>query len=210
MIGTGIRTCLAACIIILTAVTASAQTYPLSLELNGNGSVAEADLGFTWAILADEKDESSASVTLNAGLLYNYDDYSIGNIGLSMSHPLSGGLTVRYGIKGLLGQVDLEEDRKDGDLAGIGFFFSGIYDFTIESGVPFELEAYLGLAPSATCFQDADDYFEVKSTFGFHILTEKRGTVFIGYRYLKVQFDASPDDWDISDDGVFVGVKFRF
>lgn len=176
-----------------------------SLELNANDTVAEARLGRQW------NSGSVYNVNTQVNLINHTDDYLLGSLDLSWRNTVMyTGLSLDMGFKGLWGQVE-QSGEKDPDAGAVGFLIGAAYQFP-ESRWGIPLEAALGfcLAPDPLCFQDSDGYTEFRTSLGFHVLDQQRGTIQLGFRRFSLSFDDSVRETEKSDNALFLGYRFRF
>ncbi len=189
------------------------DAYPFFFELNANQSEAEFTLGHTW-----EENENNFLTSVGIGALYSDENYKIINASFTLGNrELIESVKLGMGFKGLVGTV--KEDRKEDDLGAVGFLFSAVYDIPevdfFYYGVPldFEFTGEICMAPSQLCFDKLSEYTEIKTSFGLYVLGQKKGIISIGYRYIHAQFEDEDDDdnnWEKSNNAVFVGYRFIF
>ncbi len=184
---------------------------PFHFEITAGENTAEGEFGYTWG-----SRQGALLGGIAVGGMYNDDYFQFLYAQATMGNEFLPGLQFQAGFKGLGGTV--EEDNADGsgrtiegDLGSVGFLFSLTYNFrtSASSAAPFQVYGSVCVAPSPMCFSDVDEFWEWKTGFGVHILGEERGTVLLGYRYIKAGLEEE-EDWDISDDGFFLGLRFRF
>jgi len=180
------------------------------IEVDANQSSVEGRLGITRAF-------GDSGTLLYGGInVINSDDedYTVGGLSLSVGNKvLSEMLRLDIGFKGLWGTM--KQQRKEGDVMAAAFLLSFIYDIPgveVFYDVPldFELSGNLCIAPDSLSFGDADNYTEYRISLGLNILGDKIGTLLVGYRGIKAEFGEDRKKWDLSDNAVFGGLKFRF
>ncbi|GBC63143.1 hypothetical protein DENIS_4136 [Desulfonema ishimotonii] len=181
---------------------AAAHAGGFNIDVNVNQSVLEARAGGEWA--ADP-----STVSAGIGILYDEDDYTLGAADLSIGNPIFiPDLIFGMGLRGLWGEV--EKDSEDGDMAAVALMLSAVYEPIQLMDVPLEITGQLCGALSPMCFQDSDGYLEFKTTVGLYVLKERKGVLYTGYRYLNIRFDDDFSESDLTDNSVFLGIKFRF
>ncbi|WP_207680574.1 hypothetical protein [Desulfonema magnum] len=189
------------------------NAYPFFFELNANQSEAEFILGHTW-----EENENNFLTSVGIGALYSDENYKIINASFALGNrELIERVNLGMGFKGMWGTA--EEGRKQDDLGAVGFLFSAVYDIPevdfFYYGVPFDFEisGEICIAPSQLCFDKLNEYTEIKTSFGLYVLGQKKGIISVGFRYLQAQFEDEDDEdnnWEKSNNAVFVGYRFIF
>ncbi len=190
--------------IFITIITSSicvASAY--HFEINANRSSVEAKFDVTTAI-------DQGSLTTGVSTIYDEDDYKILSAGVALGDEiLAPGLKCSLGFKGVLGQV--EEDQQDSDVMAISFLLSAVYDIPETlSPIPIKASAGICVAPEPLCFLDSDRYLDIRTSLSFYII--ENGAIIVGYRRLKIHFDNDnpANNWEMSDDALFVGYRLRF
>lgn len=176
-----------------------AGTY--DFEVNNGNSVLEARFNSTLPLGGD-------FIKTGIGAVYNNDDYTIGDITLGWGREVFvPELRFTLGFRGILG--DIETDDKDSDLSGVGVLFSGAYKIPEAFlPLPMDISAQVCLVPDPFCFSDSETYLEWRASIGFGIM--KGGALILGYRYIKARFDDNQDQWEMSDEMIFLGYQFRY
>ncbi len=186
-------------------------TYPTSFEVNANQSDVEAVLGHTW-----EADERTFLTSIGIGGLYSSEeDYKLFSGSFTLGNrAFIEGLRLDMGFRGVWGKI--EKGKREGDVGAVGFLGSLSYDFPeveIFYGVmPFdsEISGSIHWSPGALCFDKLDNYMEMKATFGFYVLEQKKGFLFFGARSILAEFKEDSDYWKKTDNAGFVGCRFIF
>ena len=143
------------------------------------------------------------------------EDYTIGGLAVSLGgNTLTSDLQLDIGFRGIFGKVD--KKREDGNVMALAFLIALIYDIPeigIYNRIPldFEVRTEVNTAPEPLSFGDSNNYLEINTSLGLHVLGNKRGTLLVGYRNILSEFkNDERDDWELSDASWFVGYRFRF
>jgi len=150
-------------------------------------------------------------LVLGAGFLYSDDDYWFTNAHMAVKDEVFvPGLSLGLGFRGVLGEVEININRRDRDFE-VGAFclqFLGDYDFRKNTTrLPISISASISGAPEILSFRETKRYVEFNTTFNFHI--NNWATAFAGYRKIDIEFDDPVDvDWD--DDALFGGIRLSF
>jgi hypothetical protein len=135
-------------------------------------------------------------------------DYWLGNVNFSLQDEVFvPALELGLGLKGVFGTTDFVTGKRDTFALPIEFLAG--YDFRKSAiNFPVSLFASLAYAPSAISFSDTDNYLEFYTTGSFHI--NYYAAIYLGYRKLEIDYDASGRKDTLSDDAWLFGVKFSF
>lgn len=196
-----INFCAAVVIVMLISLPADAARF--MLDFNANGSVLEGRSEIEWDI-------DPNFVTLGGGILYDEDDYTLGQADVTFGSPLQTGVNSRFnmGLQGIFGQVD--DPTENADASAVAITLSGAVEPGRIYEMPLELTAMVAGAFGPMAFQDADGFWEFKTTFGLYVLQNRLGAVYIGYRYLNLDLDDEFSDADVSESEFVFGFRFRF
>ena len=185
------------------ADNADNNTDKFHFELSTSSSGLEARLDVTRTL-------DQGYLKAGAGGVYenNDDEYKIVDVKFVFGNEmLMDQLTCELGFKGLLG--DIEEDRRDGDLAAIGFLLSAAYEIPkTVSPIPVEVSTSVCLAPSALSFLDSERYAEIGIGVGFQII--ENAALVLGYKHIKVHIHEHHRHWTMRDDAVSIGLRLSF
>ena len=172
---------------------------PYMIDINVGSSALELGYGEVYPL------NYPMIVTTGVNTLFDFDDYLLLRGNICLGNETIPGITLKIGFEGLLGRND-----SDDNLGSVGVLVSAAYDQRSKSGIPFEFSLQFGLAPSTLCFFDLDEYMEFEAILGLHLFTgERRGTIYVGYRYINIGFDDDGTD-DLSDSTPLLGFKYRF
>lgn len=132
-----------------------------------------------------------------------FDDYYLLLGNLSMGNEIVTGWTMNIGLEAVLGMGGTDDDY----IGGVGVKVFVEYDQKYEEGVTFEFNIGMSLAPTATCFLDAEEFLEFKTTIGMNLFSgETRGTIYVGFRYIDIQFENE----EVSEGTPVIGFRYRF
>lgn len=188
------------CMLILPAAAAAANT---SIDLNVNDEEVQAGIDV-------RTDPFQTPLVVGAGFLYsdNGEEYWLSDIHAAVKDEvLLPALSLGLGLKGLLGNTDF--GPRDFDTSALAFQFLGDYDFRkTAANLPLSVSAGLDYAPEVLSFGDTDEYLYFYSHLAFHI--NDYAAVFVGYRDLDIDYEDGGDRDELSDDAVFLGVRFSF
>jgi hypothetical protein len=139
---------------------------------------------------------------LAVGLFFNDDDDVIFDASLMQMRQASedAPLTFGVGVKGYLGQLD------DPDADVFAFAVGGEVRYTIPGTMPMAVYARAFYAPNITSFGDAEEVMDYQVGYQIEVLPQT--TAFVGVRHFEIETD--DDDYDLSDDEFFVGVRLTF
>ncbi|MCP4346797.1 MAG: hypothetical protein GY795_14875 [Desulfobacterales bacterium] len=185
--------------------------YPTSFEVNANQSDVEAVLGHTW-----EADERTFLTSIGiSGLYSSEEDYKLFSGSFTLGNrALIEGLRLDMGFRGVWGEI--EKGKREGDVGAVGFLGSLSYDFPeveiFYGAMPFdsEISGSIHWSPGALCFDKLDNYIEMKATFGFYVLEQKKGFLFVGARSIMAEFEEESGYWKKTDNAGFLGCRFIF
>ena len=186
-------------ITIMMSSVAFAGIY--DLEMNAGSSTLEARFNANLPL-------GKGFLSTGLGAIYNDDDYKIADIKLALGKDIVlPGLKFALGFRGLWGEID--RNYQGSDLMAIGLMFSGKYTAPKNiSPIPVDISMDFSLAPDPLCYLDSDRYLEFRTSLDLSIV--KSGALILGYRHIKVGFDDSHGQWDMSDDTFFVGYQLRY
>jgi hypothetical protein len=192
---------LLACLLIGPAQT-GALAASATFEFNSNNSVLEGRLGGEWPMKAN-------TFHGGASALYDSDDYAVFALDAAAGNTVLGPDAFFYlGLKGLYGNVEFEPE--DADVMSVGFLLGGEYEPYRFRDLPVVLTGHLVGAFGPMNFGDNDGYMEFKTTAGVNFLADRRGGIFIGYRYLSFDFEDDFDQDALNKSEVFFGIRFRY
>ncbi len=190
---------------------------PFVVEVNANEDVFEARMG---KVLTDVPN----ALTISANVIHNEDEYTLFGGDLTVGNRLFAYDIFEFsmGFRGVGGTVErYEEDRywdDEEDEAGVGavgFLLTAAVELVrfgtgYGGSISFDLLGEACVAPSPLCFSDTDTFTDLRGGLGINILDYRRGTVIIGYRSLEIEFDEPYERYEVSDDGVYFGYRFKF
>ncbi len=195
---------------IVAVFSGSSSANLFEVELDANPSSVEGRLGITRAL-----GDTGATIFSGVNIINSDDeDYTAGGLSLSVGNKvLSEMLQLNIGFKGVWGTV--KQQRNEGDVTGVAFLLSFVYDIPgvevyYDFPLDFELSGNVCISPNSLSFGDADNYTDFRIGLGLHILGDKIGTLVVGYRGVKAEFDEGRTAWELSDNAIFGGFKFRF
>lgn len=200
IMSTVIVSCTAAMLLVSAALTEAAE---FTVDFNVNTSVLEGRGQIEWDI-------DPNFLALGGGVLFDEDEYTLGQVDLTFGSALQTAVDSRFsmGLQGLYGQVDHPDDNAE--VSAVALLVSGAVEPGRISDMPLELTALLAGAFGPMTFQDADSYWEFKTTLGLYVLQDRLGAVYIGYRYLNLDLDDAFNASDVSENQFVFGFKFRF
>lgn len=182
--------------------TSGALAASATFEINSNDSVLEARLGGEFPLEAN---------TFHGGIsaLYDSDDYSLVALDAAVGNNVLGPDAFFYlGLKGFFGSVEFRPE--DADAMGVGFLLGGEFEPFRFRDLPLVMTGHLVGAFGPMNFGDNDGYMEFKTTVGLNFLAERRGGIFVGYRFLNMEFEDDFDEDGLSKSEVFLGLRFRY
>jgi hypothetical protein len=189
--------------IITSGISFADNADKYHFELGASSSGLEARLDVTRTC-------DQGYLTAGVGGVYedNDDEYRIVDVKVVFGNEmLMDQLTCELGFKGLLG--DIEEDRRDGDLAAIGFLLSAAYEIPkTVSPIPVEVSTSVCVAPGPLSFLDSERYGEIGIGVGFQII--ENASIVLGYKHIKVHIHEHHRHWTMRDDAVSIGLRLRF
>ncbi len=181
-------------------------TYRHFFEINAASSEVEARLGMSWPVW-----DNFLSFGLDG--LFSDEDYFIINGNLTYGNTMfSPRLRFDIGFKGLGGVADIGDQSST--LGCFGFLFKGAYDIPeVEVFTDFyldlELLAELTVAPGPLAFSDTDNYYDTRIALAINVTQDKRSSLILGYRKVKMEFE-DPVDWEKKNDKFYFGFRLRF
>lgn len=167
-----------------------------SIDFNLNDDAAR--LTFSW----DARDNK---LTFDAGWLHQQDTGDVAHLGLHLvDFAASGPAAPEVGIGGKLFYIDGKTlpSSSQGGAVGLGGFFR--YNFP--QADRFGVRGQLYFAPDVVAFGDVSGYFEASIGLTYDVLRD--ADIYIGARYVKAEFDNSPDL--TMDTGVHIGLRLQF
>ena len=187
---------------LLLAGGTEAMAASALFEFNSNNSVLEGRLGAEWPMGAN---------TFHGGVsaLYDSEDYSLFALDAAVGNSVLGPEAFFFlGLKGVYGTVEFEPE--DADAMAVGFLLGGEFEPYRFRDLPLVLNGHLVGALGPMNFGDNDGYLEFKTTVGVNFLAERRGGVFVGYRYLNFDFEDDFSADSLSKNEIFLGLRFRY
>ncbi len=179
------------CLVILLGATA---TRAGSLEINLNEDAAR--IGYGWSLFDDQ-------MSADLGWLRQQDDGDVGHVGFHRVGETSvarGNYSVRAGLGGRVVYVDA--NPVDGYVLGLGGFVRMQMPFHERLG----LGAHVYFGPEVLSEGELEKYREVGLRATYQIL--EGADVYLGYRYIKADFEQSPSV--TLDEDAHIGLSLRF
>ena len=176
-------------------LTVSTSAFGNSLDLSFNDNVARVGGAFSLA-----KD-----LELQASWLHNQDAGDVAAIGLfQVGFASSGNQPIEAGLGAKLAFTDA--DNRVGGGSGSSIAIGAFGRWKIPGADRVALGGDLYLAPGVLSFSDQDGYSEASVYVSYDVL--KSAWIYLGYRYLKVNYDTRPNvDFD---DQFHIGFRLNF
>ncbi|NNF51445.1 MAG: hypothetical protein HKN59_03310 [Gammaproteobacteria bacterium] len=183
-------------LLIACLLMSAGNTLAESLDFNLNNDAAR--LTFSW----DARDNK---LTFDAGWLHHQDRGDVAHVGLHLvDFAASGPAAPEVGIGGKLFYVDGDTGpvSASGGALGLGGFFR--YNFP--QADRFGIRGQLYFAPDVVAFGDSKGYLEASLGLTYDVLRD--ADIYIGARYVKAEFENTPDM--TIDSGLHIGLRLKF
>ncbi len=202
------------------------SSNPFTVEVNANDSVFE---GRISKVLT----QTNHVLSVGVNGIYNQDEFTLisGDLTLGNRFMDYDNISFAIGFRGIGGVVEAPEgwdnhydpwDYRDDppldddvSVGAAGFLFSTIielidFDLYYGGNAGLDLLGEICYSPSPMAFGDTDSYMEGRLALGVNILSNRRGAILVGYRYLKVDFEDDYKAFDLEDDGAYFGFRLTF
>lgn len=170
---------------------ALAASQELDLSLNSDSF----RVGYATAV--------NDALRLEAGFLHDSDDGQVVHAGLVVTgEAMPGSQNLVAGIGGRLAYLDGDGRDREGYALGVG----GSVRWLIPRYERFALSGELYWAPNILAGGDAEEYVDSSIRLGYSVT--RRAEIYVGARYLRVDYDQRPSV--NFDTGMHAGFNLRF
>jgi len=188
-------------IMLLLLFTGSALAGSTSIEINANTDDVAGALDYNTQAVG-------AILNIGGGIIFSEDDYTIGNLHFALKDEVfTPALTLGLGFKGVMGQTEI--DKRDYDIAAVGFSLLGEYDFRkIYIKLPLLIYAEASGASDPMSFRDTTSFVDFNTGIRAYIV--RNAAIVVGYRAMEYWLEDSRDKEKLVSDAFYIGLQLTF